>query len=207
MTDSSYLERLTQLVEQGERVRAVAKTEIAQGVLPPDPPATGSPEPSGSGRGGGRGGGVSGALLNLLSPLVSFSAGDRIVDRVTHGIAGRGAPGSAASTLQHSRRPVPPATTLDDTILAVTDRRLLVCASGPVKLWSSKADDERAVAETRVVWSAPRAAVADARVGWHRLNPKRLRIEFTDGSWLSFTVPIAEPGKPLREIASALTGR
>ncbi|MFF5176708.1 hypothetical protein ACFY2Q_01585 [Micromonospora sp. NPDC000316] len=43
--------------------------------------------------------------------------------------------------------------------------------------------------------------------GWHRLNPKRLRIEFADGSWLAFTVPIAEPGKPLREIAAALTGR
>lgn len=76
-----------------------------------------------------------------------------------------------------------------------------------MKLWSSRADDERAVAGTRIVWSAPRAAVADARVGWHRLNPKRLRVEFTDGSWLAFTVPIAEPGKPLREIASALSGR
>ncbi|WP_247662157.1 hypothetical protein [Micromonospora sp. U21] len=73
--------------------------------------------------------------------------------------------------------------------------------------WSSRADDERAVAGTRVVWSAPRAAVAGARVGWHRLNPKRLRVAFTDGSWLAFTVPIAEPGKPLRGIASALSGR
>ncbi|SIN29933.1 hypothetical protein [Micromonospora cremea] len=201
MADISYQERLTQLVEPGERVLAVAKTEIAQGVLPPDPPAAEPPEPSGGG------GGVSGVLLNVLSPLLSFPAGDRIVDRVTHGVAGRGSPGSLASTLQHSRRPVPPATTLDDTVLAVTDRRLLVCASGPVKLWSSRADDERAVAGTRVVWSAPRAAVADARVGWHRLNPKRLRVEFTDGSWLAFTVPIAEPGKPLREIASALSDR
>ncbi|GGO05383.1 hypothetical protein [Micromonospora parathelypteridis] len=203
MADISYQERLGQLVEPGERVLAVAKAEIAQGVLPADPPVGESPEASG----GGRGGVVSGVLLNLISPLISFSAGDRIVDRITHGVAGRGVPGSAASTLRHSRRPVPPVTTLYDTILAVTDRRLLACASGPVKLWSSQTDDARAVAETQVVWSAPRAAVADARVGWHRLNPKRLRIEFTDGSWLAFTVPIAEPGKPLREIASALTGR
>ncbi|WP_406077639.1 hypothetical protein [Micromonospora sp. NBC_00858] len=203
MADISYQERLTQLVEPGEQVLAVAKTEIAQGVLPADPPQAEQPGSSGAGGGGG----VSGALLNLLSPLFSFPAGDRIVDRVTHGVAGRGAPGSSASTLQHARRPVPPATTLNDTVLAVTDRRLLVCASGPTKLWSSQADDERAVAETRVVWSAPRTAVADARVGWHRLNPKRLRIEFTDGSWLAFTVPIAESGKPLREIASALSGR
>lgn len=100
-----------------------------------------------------------------------------------------------------------PATTTRDTILAVTDGRLLVCVSGPMKLWSSRADDERAAAETRIVWSAARTTVAAARVGWHRLNPKRLRIEFTDGSWLAFTVPIAEPGKPLREIAAALTGR
>ncbi|MEV4384444.1 hypothetical protein AB0J68_01745 [Micromonospora sp. NPDC049580] len=68
-------------------------------------------------------------------------------------------------------------------------------------------DELRAAAETRIVWSVPRPAVADARVGWHRLNPKRLRIEFTDGSWLAFTVPIAEPGTPLRELAAALTGR
>ncbi|MCG5470178.1 hypothetical protein LADH09A_004121 [Micromonospora sp. LAH09] len=203
MADNGYQERVGQLVEPGERVLAVAKTDVAQGALPADPPAADNAEPSGSGRGGG----VSGVLLNLISPVISFPAGDRVVDRITHGVAGRGAPGSAASTLQHSRRPVPPVTTLEDTILVVTDQRFLVCASGPVKLWSNKADDERAVAGTRVVWSAPRAAVANARVGWHRLNPKRLRIEFTDGSWLAFTVPIAEPGKPLREIAAALTGR
>ncbi|RLP93254.1 hypothetical protein [Micromonospora sp. CV4] len=201
MADISYQERLTQLVEPGEQVLAVAKTEIAHGALPPDPPDAERPQASGAGAG------IGGVLLNLISPLISFPAADRIVDRLTHGVAGRGAPGSLASTLQHSRRPVPPAITLDDTVLAVTDRRLLVCASGPVKLWSSRADDERAVAGTRVVWSAPRAAVADARVGWHRLNPKRLRVEFTDGSWLAFTVPIAEPGKPLRAIASALSGR
>ncbi|WP_410810326.1 hypothetical protein [Micromonospora sp. 067-2] len=200
MADISYRERLAQLVEPGEQVLAVAKTEIAQGVLPSDPPQQEQAVATGTG-------GVSGVLLNLLSPLVSFPAGDRIVDRLTHGVAGRGAPGSAASTLQHARRPVPPATTLTDTILAVTDQRLLVCASGPVKLWSSQADDARALADTRVVWSTPRATVADARVGWHRLNPKRLRIEFVDGSWLAFTVPIAEPGTPLREIASALSGR
>ncbi|MET7671533.1 hypothetical protein [Micromonospora luteifusca] len=203
MTDTSYQERLGQLVEPGERVLAVAKAEIAQGVHPADPPVAEGPQPSGSGRGGV----VAGVLLNLISPLISFPAGDRVVDRITYGVAGRGVPGSAASTLRYSRRPVPPVTTLYDTILAVTDRRLLACSSGPTKLWSSQTDDARAIAETRVVWSAPRAAVAHARVGWHRLNPKRLRIEFTDGSWLAFTVPIAEPGKPLREIASALTGR
>ncbi|MCZ7377367.1 hypothetical protein [Micromonospora sp. WMMC250] len=199
----SYEERLSQLVESGERVLAFAKTEIAQGARPAEMPAPESPESSGSGRGGV----ISSVLLNVISPLISFPAGDRLVDRVVYGIAGRGAPGSAASALQHARRPVPPATTTEDTILAVTDRRLLVCASGPMKLWSSQADDEKAAAETRVVWSAPRAAVASARVGWHRLNPKRLRIEFTDGSWLAFIVPIAEPGKPLRDIAAALTDR
>ncbi|MGC4818784.1 hypothetical protein [Micromonospora sp. DT63] len=185
---------------------AVAKAEIAQGVGPADPPAADPPavDRPASSRAAGV---VSGVLLNLLVPLLSFSAGDRIVDRVAFGVAGRGSPGSAASTLRYARRPVPPVTSIEDTVLAVTDRRLLVCASGPRKLWSSQADDERATAETRIVWSVPRPAVADARVGWHRLNPKRLRIEFTDGSWLAFTVPIAEHGKPLREIAAALTGR
>ncbi|MEU7840384.1 hypothetical protein AB0B39_05360 [Micromonospora sp. NPDC049114] len=185
---------------------AVAKAEIAQGVGPADPPAADPPavDRPASSRAAGV---VSGVLLNLLVPLLSFSAGDRIVDRVAFGVAGRGVPGSAASTLRYARRPVPPVTSIEDTVLAVTDRRLLVCASGPMTIWSSRADDERAAAATRIVWSVPRPAVADARVRWHRLNPKRLRIEFTDGSWLAFTVPIAEHGKPLREIAAALTGR
>lgn len=201
MVDANYREPLTRLVEPDEQVLAVAKAEIAQGVQPPEPPGAPRPTPS------GRANVVSGVLLNLISPLISFPAGDRIVDRVVYGVAGRGAPGSAASTLHHARRPVPPATTSRDTILGVTDRRLLVCVSGPVKLWSSRADDERAAAETRIIWSAPRATVAAAHVGWHRLNPKRLKIAFADGSWLAFTVPIAEPGTPLREIAAALTGR
>ncbi|MFF5054075.1 hypothetical protein ACFY1S_12925 [Micromonospora sp. NPDC000663] len=201
MADVDYSGRLTQLVEPGEQVLAVAKTGIAQGSLPADPPDPQRPEPSRPG------GVVASALLNLISPLVSFPAGDRLVDRITHGVAGRGAPGSAASTLQYARRPVPPATSIRDTILAVTDKRFLVCESGAVKLWSSRADDERAAAETTIVWSVPRAEVAAARVGWHRLNPKRLRIDFTDGSWLAFTVPIAESGKPLREVAAALNAR
>lgn len=201
MADVDYPARLTQLVEPGEQVLAVAKTGIAQGALPPDPPDPQRPEPTRAG------GVISGVLLNLISPLVSFPAGDRLVDRITHGVAGRGAPGSAASTLQYARRPVPPATSIKDTILAVTDKRFLVCESGPLKLWSNRADDERAAAETTIVWSAPRAEVAAARVGWHRLNPKRLRVDFTDGSWLAFTVPIAESGTPLREIAAALSAR
>jgi hypothetical protein len=203
VTDNNYQARLSQLVEPGERLLAIAKTEIAQGARPAEMPVTGSPEPSS----GGRGGILASGLLSLISPLISFSAGDRLVDHVFYGVAGRGPVGSAASTLQDSRRPVPPATTVEDTILAVTDRRLLVCASGPMKLWSSQADDEKAAAQTRVVWSTPRTAVANAWVGWHRLNPKRLRIRFTDGSWLAFIVPIAESGKPLREIAAALTDR
>ncbi|MEV4821942.1 hypothetical protein [Micromonospora sp. NPDC049274] len=220
MANISHLARLTTLVEPDEHVLAVAKAEIAQGIPPADRPAAdrlADPQAAGPQAAGPQAadrpassraaGVVCGVLLNLLVPLLSFPRGDRIVDRVIFGVAGRGAPGSAASTLRHARRPVPPVTALEDTILAVTDRRLLVCASGPVKLWSSRADDERAAAGTRVVWSVPRPTVADARVGWYRLNPKRLRIEFSDGSWLAFTVPIAEPGTPLREIAAALTAR
>ncbi|MCX5068692.1 hypothetical protein OOJ91_22895 [Micromonospora lupini] len=206
MATIGYQVPLTNLVEPDEQVLAVAKAEIAQGVQPADPPVTDPPAAQRPARSGAAGV-ASGVLLNLLVPLLSFPAGDRIVDRVIFGVAGRGAPGSAASTLRYARRPAPPVTSIEDTILAVTDRRLLVCASGPVTLWSSRADDERAAAETRIVWSVPRPTVADARVGWHRLNPKRLRIEFTDGSWLAFTVPLAEPGKPLREVAAALTSR
>ncbi|MEE3919278.1 hypothetical protein V2I01_15795 [Micromonospora sp. BRA006-A] len=81
----------------------------------------------------------------------------------------------------------------------------MVCRTGGVKLLAGREAEERALAETAVAWSAARSGVASARVGWHRLNPKRLRIDFTDGSWLSFTVPIAESGRPLREVAAALS--
>lgn len=86
MAHISYQERLTQLVEPGERVLAVAKTDIAHGVRPPDPPAAKQSESSGAGVD------VGAVLLNLISPLLSFPAGDRIVDRITHGVAGRAPP-------------------------------------------------------------------------------------------------------------------
>ena len=149
---------------------------------------------------------VSSVLLNVLAPLATWDRGDRLVDLIGWGIAGRGAPGSAASRLHRAVSPARPDGKVRHTLLAVTDRRLLVCVTGPVKLLSSREDDERALAETRVVWAAPRAEVASARVGWHRLNPKRLKLTFTDGSWLSFTVPIAESGQPLRAVAAALSG-
>ncbi|MFI2650567.1 MULTISPECIES: hypothetical protein [Micromonospora] len=200
MEGTGYRDRIGQLVEPGERVLAYAKADAAHGAPPPPPPDAAKPEaPAG-------GVSVGAVLLNLISPLISWAWGDRLVDRVIWGIAGRGAPGSAASRLRHALHPPKPDLAARDILLVATDRRLLVCVSGPMKLLSSRADDERSVAETGIAWSASRAEVASARVGWHRLNPKRLRLDFTDGSWLAFTVPIAESGRPLRDVAAALAG-
>ncbi|MGR6316702.1 hypothetical protein Q2K19_09520 [Micromonospora soli] len=199
MDETRYLDRIGQLVEPGEQVRAHAGTEIGGGLKPPPPPDAAAPEVSGRAT-------VSSVLLNLLTPLVTWDRGDRLVDLIGWGIAGRGAAGSAASRLRGAVDPARPDGQLRHTLLAVTDRRLLVCVTGPVKLLSKREDDERSLAETRIAWAAPRAEVTSARVGWHRLNPKRLRIDFTDGSWLAFTVPIAESGRPLRAVAAALTG-
>jgi hypothetical protein len=199
MDQTVYRDRIGQLVEPGERVLAYAKAEAANGATPAPPPDAAKPAaPAGRVS-------VGAVLLNLISPLVSWAWGDRLVDRVVWGIAGRGAPGSAASRLRHALRPPGPDLAVRDTLLVATDRRLLVCVSGPTKVLSSRADDERAVAETGIAWSASRAEVASARVGWHRLNPKRLRLDFADGSWLAFTVPIAESGRPLRDVAAALS--
>ncbi|SBT50750.1 hypothetical protein [Micromonospora auratinigra] len=197
MDRDSYLDPLARLVEPGERVLAYAQAEVGGGVTPPPPPApatTGAPDRVT----------VTSVLLNLLLPLATWERGDRLVDLVGWGIAGRGASGSAASRLHEAVSPARPDGKLRHTVLAVTDRRLLACVTGPVKLLSGAADDERSLAGTRVAWAASRAEVASARVGWHRLNPKRLRIDFTDGSWLAFTVPIAESGAPLRGLAAAL---
>ncbi|MFR9776062.1 hypothetical protein ACL02O_08375 [Micromonospora sp. MS34] len=199
MDGTRYLDRIGRLVEPGERVLAHAQAEVGGGATPP-PPSDGT-TPAGPGRAT-----VASVLLNLLVPLATWDRGDRLVDLIGWGIAGRGAPGSAASRLHRALNPARPDGKLRHTLLAVTDRRLLVCVTGAVKLLSNRDDDERSLAETRVAWAVSRAEVASARVGWHRLNPKRLRIDFTDGSWLAFTVPIAESGAPLRAVAAALPG-
>ncbi|WBB73338.1 hypothetical protein O7602_27285 [Micromonospora sp. WMMD1128] len=199
MDETRYREAIGRLVEPGERVLAQAKADVGGGLTPPPPP-----EPSSTAAPGRRT--VGSVLLNVLLPVATWDRGDRLVDLVGWGIAGRGAPGSAASRLHRALNPPRPAGAVRETLLAATDRRLLVCRTGPVKLLAGRDDEERALAETEVVWSAARTEVTSARVGWHRLNPKRLRFDFADGSWLAFTVPIAEPGTPLRAIAAALAG-
>ncbi|MGC4804870.1 hypothetical protein [Micromonospora sp. DT233] len=198
MTDDPYAGGVSRLLAPDERLLAVARADVAAGVTAPEPPA--APVEAG---GAGGGPGFLGALLNVVSPLVSFPAGDRLVDRVVYGVAGRGEPGSAASRLALADRRTTMRPGLRERVLAVTDRRLLLCVTGPTSLWSGTGD--RSAAELEAIWSVPRADVAAARVGWHRLNPKRLRIEFADGSWVACTVPIAQSGDPLRAIAAALT--
>ncbi|NBE82680.1 hypothetical protein [Micromonospora rubida] len=198
MPDGPYAEGVSRLLTPGERLLAVAEADVAAGVTAPEPPAGPNAD---AGAGGGPG--LLGILLNVLSPLVVFAAGDRAVDRVLHGVAGRGAPGSAASRLALADRQVAARPGLRERVLAATDGRLLLCVTGPTSIWSGGGDPS--TAELEVAWSVPRAAVAAARVGRHRLNPKRLRIDFTDGSWAAFTVPIAQSGDPLRAIAAALT--
>ncbi|WP_174534997.1 hypothetical protein [Micromonospora chalcea] len=198
MDETRYRDPIDRLVEPGERVLAHAKADVGQGLAPAPPP-----EPESTAEPGRRT--VGSVLLNILLPLATWDRGDRLVDLIGWGIAGRGQPGSAASRLHRALRPARPDLQVRETLLAVTDRRLLVCRTGGVKLLAGREAEERALAETSVAWSAARAEVASARVGWHRLNPKRLRIDFTDGSWLSFTVPIAESGRPLREVAAALS--
>ncbi|MFU8851740.1 hypothetical protein ACNAW0_12270 [Micromonospora sp. SL1-18] len=200
MDETSYRDRIGQLVEPGEPVLAYAKADAAKGT-PPAPPLDAAKAEAPAGRVS-----IGAVLLNLISPLVSWGWGDRLVDLIAWGVAGRGAPGSVASRLHHALHSPRPDLAVRDILLAATDRRLLVCVSGPMKLLSSREDDERALAESGVAWSVPRAEVASARVAWHRLNPKRLRVDFTDGSWLAFTVPIAESGRPLRAVAAALSG-
>ncbi|MEV0152918.1 hypothetical protein AB0H57_04145 [Micromonospora sp. NPDC050686] len=201
MTPTRYPDRLRELVEPGERVLGVAQAELANGVRPKEP--RDAPQPPRTPVSGGLRYRVLGGLLSVLSPAVVFEAGDRLVDRVVYGVAGRGARGSAASWLVHRHWLAGHGPGLRETLVAVTDRRLLICRTGRVALFSRRGHDAE-LAGMEIVWSASRGEVAGARVGWHRLNPKRLRIDFTDGSWVALTVPIAESGAPLRAIAAAL---
>jgi hypothetical protein len=75
-------------------------------------------------------------------------------------------------------------------VLVVTDRRLLRCGltAEPLGHWTYRGPGGKAVPDdlVRLVHEVDRAAVAGARVGPHRLRPGRLRITFSDGSWLAF---------------------
>ncbi|MEU1394925.1 hypothetical protein ABZ403_02470 [Micromonospora zamorensis] len=196
-SQARYVEGITRLLAAGEQVRAVARVRAGGGLTPAAPPQPSAPPAPG-------GPGFLGALLNVLSPNITFGRADDAVDWLFFGVGGRGEPGSQASLLHHALTVAAKGSGVRDIVLGVTDQRLLVGATAPVGLLSSSAADERAQADIELLGSVPRTAVT-ARVGRYRLNWKRLRIDFADGSWLSFHVPLADSGRPLREIAAALS--
>ncbi|MGC4782103.1 hypothetical protein ACLQ3A_10695 [Micromonospora zamorensis] len=196
-SQARYVEGITRLLTAGEQVRAVARVRAGGGLTPAAPPQQSAPPAPG-------GPGFLGALLNVLSPNITFGRADDAVDWLFFGVGGRGEPGSQASLLHHALTVAAKGSGVRDIVLGVTDQRLLVGATAPVGLLSSSAADERAQADIELLGSVPRTAVT-ARVGRYRLNWKRLRIDFADGSWLSFHVPLADSGRPLREIAAALS--
>ncbi|RAO29641.1 hypothetical protein PSN13_04839 [Micromonospora saelicesensis] len=199
-TDESqarYVEGITRLLPAGEQVRAVAQVRAGGGLTPAPPPQPSTPPATG-------GPGFLGVLLNVLSPNITFGRADNAVDWLFFGVGGRGEPGSQASVLHHAVTVATKGSGLRTLVLAVTDQRLLLGATAPVGLLSSSAADERAQADIELLGSVPRTAVT-ARFGRYRLNWKRLRIDFADGSWLSFHVPLADSGRPPREVAAALS--
>ncbi|WP_433315158.1 hypothetical protein ACQP0U_01700 [Micromonospora sp. CA-269861] len=196
-SQARYVEGIAPLLPVDERVRAVARVRAGGGLTPASPSPPSAPPAAG-------GPGFLGVLLNVLSPNITFGRADNAVDWLVFGVGGRGDPGSQASVLHHALTVAVQGAGVRTLVLGVTDKRLLVGATAPVGLLSSSAADERAQADIELLGSVPRTTVA-ARFGRYRLNWKRLRIDFADGSWLSFHVPLADSGRPLREIAAALS--
>ncbi|MEH0931171.1 hypothetical protein [Micromonospora sp. CPCC 205558] len=196
-SQARYVDGLTRLLPADDRVRAVAQVR-AGGGLTPAPPSQSSAPPA-AGRPS-----LLGVLLNVLSPNITFGRADDAVDWLFFGVGGRGAPDSRASVLHHALTGAAKGLGLRYLVLGVTDQRLLLGATAPVGLLSSSAADERAQADIELLGAVPRTSVT-ARFGRYRLNWKRLRIDFADGSWLSFHVPLADSGRPLREVAAALS--
>jgi hypothetical protein len=196
-SQARYVDGITRLLPAEEQVRAVAQVRAGGGLTPAPPPQPSTPPATG-------GPGFLGILLNVLSPNITFGRADNAVDWLFFGVGGRGEPGSQSSVLHHAVTVATKGSGLRTLVLAVTDQRLLLGATAPVGLLSSSAADERAQADIELLGSVPRTAVT-ARFGRYRLNWKRLRIDFADGSWLSFHVPLADSGRPLREVAAALS--
>ncbi|GAA3204841.1 hypothetical protein GCM10010532_026220 [Dactylosporangium siamense] len=57
----------------------------------------------------------------------------------------------------------------------------------------------------RPLWETPLPTVRSARVGWCRLHPCRLTIEFTDGSWTAFASLFEMPRRKARTAVRALS--
>ncbi|MET8089710.1 hypothetical protein [Micromonospora sp. NPDC005220] len=196
-SQARYVEGITRLIPADERVRAVAKVRAGEGLTPAPPTQPSAPPAAG-------GPSVLSVLLNVLSPNITFGRADNAVDWLVFGVGGRGAPDSQASVLHRALTAATTGSGIRYLVLGVTDQRLLLGATAPVGLLSSSTADERAQADIELLGSVPRTTVT-ARFGRYRLNWKRLRIDFADGSWLSFHVPLADSGRPLREIAAALS--
>ncbi len=196
-SQARHVEGITRLIPADERVHTVAQVRAGGGLTPAPPPQPSAPPGTG-------GPGLLGVLLNVLSPTITFDRADNAVDWLFFGVGGRGDPGSQASVLHHALTVAAKGSGVRTLVLGVTDQRLLLGATAPVGLLSSSAADERAQTDIELLGSVPRTTVA-ARFGRYRLSWKRLRIDFADGSWLSFHVPLADSGRPLREIAAALS--
>ncbi|MEU1588727.1 hypothetical protein [Micromonospora sp. NPDC005710] len=198
-SQARYVEGLTRLLPVGEQVRAVAQVRAGGGLTPAPPPQPSTPPATG-------GPGFLGVLLNVLSPNITFGRADNAVDWLFFGVGGRGEPGSQASVLHHALTVAGKGSGLRTLVLAVTDTQVVLGATAPVGLLSNSAADAVAQSDIELLGSVPRPTVT-ARFGRYRLNWKRLRLDFADGSWLSFHVPLADSGRPLKEIAAALSAR
>ncbi|MEV0562953.1 hypothetical protein [Dactylosporangium sp. NPDC050588] len=168
----AYAEALAELAP-GERVLAAVVAKAPLGLGPPLPPdGDDSPVTAGSAAGA-----VAGAILSPPKPGQGF---------FWWLVFGRSAAGAATSTAAACH-----AATLGTggpLLLVVTDARLRLYE--PLDqahfIDEPKYHTRPATERLRPVWDVPRAGVRSARVGWHRLSPSRLTIEFTDGSWASF---------------------
>lgn len=177
------------LLDADERLLAAEAIEPAAGIGPPPPP----PPPGGTQL--TRSGSVLNTFLHVISPNASLPGQGRL-EALLFGVAAAGEPTSRGGDLYRAHLHTGGART---TVLAVTDRRFLVCVTPERKLLSL-ADESKAGLEA--IWSVPRAEVSAASVQRYRLR-RRLRIDFTDGSWAAFATPLAETSEPARKLAAA----
>lgn len=177
---------------------AAENIELAGGAVPKRPLP---PPPEGSKRAGWLAL-VFNTVLDNNSPTFSLPGSDRF-GRWFSGTAVSGPVGSRAESMAQALQfavGFRSVSAYRDTVLVVTDQRLLWCVTPAMKL-ASFAD---IAGPLELAFEVPRSEVADARVVRYRLNWKRLRIDFTDGSWAAFTKGIAQPPDAARRLAAAL---
>lgn len=171
---TEYADVVAELLPQP--VLAAIITQHTPGTEPDPPPKPGDDEKASLGL-------VIALFLVVIVVWLVEVLGSALLNGLRWLLLGRGAKGERTSTASRVRHG---ADTGRKVLLAVTPTRLYLFEVVDSFLDRLSGTQRPAEQRLRFLYCIDRSAIRSARVTWYRLNPVRLVIDFTDGSWTSF---------------------